>query len=300
MNRFVIQCSVMALLLLGTLIAGEAYMRSIPNVYAYKDSYMRARHDSIQTLILGNSFSYEGIDPNMLSDAFNLALPSQNPEHDAYLLEHYAPYAQLRTVIIPLAGNLFVDELENLPSLSHRAGYYQIHMGYAKHSALSGFGFEISNLNVCRAKIEAYRKLRAGGRELACDSLGFGPEFVADKRPSWTTDGLGPGLTEPQTARFARINSPYFERIGDFCKRNGVRLIVVAIPQWRTDSPIPPCQSAIIDSMGQSLSDRYGAEYRNYLSDSRFGKDDFFDARHLSDVGARKFTAILRAEMGVK
>ena len=35
-------------------------------------------------------------------------------------------------------------------------------------------------------------------------------------------------------------------------------------------------------------------EYRNYLADSRFTDDDFLNSSHLSEVGAEKFTKIIR------
>lgn len=300
MRRFVVKCLIMLLPVLLTLAAAEAYMRSVPNLYDYKNRYMLANRNRVETLILGNSFSLEGINPNMLRHAFNLANSSQALEHDAYLLEHYAPYQRLKTVILPLGGNLYVEQLERIPSLSHRASYYQIYMDYPKHGVLSEYGFEISNLNVCRQRIHAYRELRRQGRSLACDSLGFGPERLADKTATWQTDGLAPALEAEKVDSISRANMPYLERIADFCRARDVRLIVVVIPQWRRQAPVKAYELEAVNRAARTLVERYNIEYRNYLSDSRFTADDFFDARHLSDRGADKFTAILRHDFGIE
>jgi hypothetical protein len=50
----------------------------------------------------------------------------------------------------------------------------------------------------------------------------------------------------------------------------------------------------------EDLKSKYGVEYYNYEKDSRFVSDDFYDADHLSDVGATKFTKILNEDLKCK
>lgn len=52
----------------------EIYVDSIPNSYTYKRQYMEQHADEIQTLVLGSSYAYDGIDAEFLPRAFNLAI----------------------------------------------------------------------------------------------------------------------------------------------------------------------------------------------------------------------------------
>lgn len=49
----------------------------------------------------------------------------------------------------------------------------------------------------------------------------------------------------------------------------------------------------IIDSMRQ----RYNLTYKDYLKDTRFTAEDFWDSDHLSDIGAEKFTRLLQTDI---
>lgn len=298
MRGFLRKTALFSLLVLLALLAGELAMRRVPNVYAYKNHWMLAHSSRLTTLILGNSVSLEGIDPALLGEgAFNLAMSAQTLEQDRYLLEHYAPYPQLKTVILPLTENLFSPELEATPSLSVRVAYYQIYMGWNKHGPLSKFNYELSNLNACRAKREAYRQLRAEGKELACDSLGYAPELLADKSERWAKQGYATFPKGIDIDSTMRVNERYLQEMVRFCHANHVRLIVVTLPQWRKETPMPEGYHERIASMGRRLAQESGVEYLDFLDDRRFTEDDFFDVSHLSDVGARKFTLILREHL---
>ena len=51
--------------------------------------------------------------------------------------------------------------------------------------------------------------------------------------------------------------------------------------------------------MTDSCCAKYGAVKCDYSRDARFRDDDFFDSDHLSDQGARKFSAILARDLGL-
>jgi hypothetical protein len=68
----------------------EVYMRHIPNSYKYKDEWMKKNGNTVETLILGSSHAYYGINPEYLSwKAFNLANVSQDLERDFFVLDKY-------------------------------------------------------------------------------------------------------------------------------------------------------------------------------------------------------------------
>ena len=45
------------------------------------------------------------------------------------------------------------------------------------------------------------------------------------------------------------------------------------------------------------MTKEYNISYLDYMKDTRFNADDFHDSNHLSDVGATKFSKILKADI---
>ena len=81
----------------------EILAESIPNSYTYKREYIEQHGAQIRTLILGSSNAYDGINPSVLSHAFNLANSSQTLEDDYRLLaKHIDSIDSLQTVIVGL------------------------------------------------------------------------------------------------------------------------------------------------------------------------------------------------------
>ena len=88
-----------------------------------------------------------------------------------------------------------------------------------------------------------------------------------------------------------------------FCKENGIRAILVT-------TPVSSAYRALLDnrqlektySVIEEMCSRHGAEYHDYMADSRFTEGDFHDSDHLSDEGAKKFTLILKEDLtkGIK
>ena len=81
----------------------EFVAEAIPNSYTYKRDYMEQQGAQIQTLILGSSNAYDGLNPSVLPYAFNLANSSQTLEDDYRLLAKYIDSMDsLQTVIVGL------------------------------------------------------------------------------------------------------------------------------------------------------------------------------------------------------
>lgn len=71
------------------LIIGEIMVRSLPNAIKYKENWLKQNGNKVQTLILGTSATYYGINPSMIDSCFNAANASQGLEYDYYLLKRY-------------------------------------------------------------------------------------------------------------------------------------------------------------------------------------------------------------------
>ena len=90
MKHFLSYSLLFALIAGLSLAIGEILCRTYANPYDYKDRWLSKHASEVETLILGSSVNYYGIDPSLLDgNTFNLAGVSQNPEYDYRLLRHY-------------------------------------------------------------------------------------------------------------------------------------------------------------------------------------------------------------------
>ena len=124
MRKFLKKILLYALPIILMSVAMELLVEQIPNSYTYKRQYMEQHAAQVQTLVLGSSYAYDGIDAAQLPNAFNLANSSQCFEDDYHLLAKYLPAMDsLKTVILPLSYSSL-----QMVSSSNRRGYYTIYM----------------------------------------------------------------------------------------------------------------------------------------------------------------------------
>ena len=83
MNKFITKLIIFCLpILLGTLVL-EVLLRNIPNDYSQKKEYLDENSSEIETLILGSSHSFYGLNPKYFSSkTFNASHISQSLNYD--------------------------------------------------------------------------------------------------------------------------------------------------------------------------------------------------------------------------
>jgi lysophospholipase L1-like esterase len=98
--------------------------------------------------------------------------------------------------------------------------------------------------------------------------------------------------------RYLEENLSNLTGILEFCKARSVRVVLVTTPTYHTYyDNLDAGQLGEMHSTIDSLKQQYHIEYYDYLKDTRFVADDFWDGDHLSDVGAEKFTKILKGDI---
>ena len=146
-------------------VALEFVAESIPNSYTYKCDYMEQHGSQIETLLLGSSNAYDGLNPSVLSHAFNLANSSQTLEDDYRLLAKYIDSMDsLQTVIVGLGYHSLGATTED-----NRRTYYTIYMDLYPRWPINKYSFEVRNPEMLVKKIIKYAVSRDVTR---CDSLG--------------------------------------------------------------------------------------------------------------------------------
>lgn len=301
MRKFLTSCLWFGLIVIALWLGCEWLIRTrVLNPYRYKHEWMQANASRVGTLILGNSHTYYGVSPGELdSCAFSLANVSQTFRYDYLLLTHYPGLGDsLKRVVLAVSYCSFFDQDLDTPGGEWEyAPNYKIYMGLDTHSDFSKYNFEISRPTTFGKKLQALLK----GHELSCDSLGHGLGFETSARdPNWRLNAEATARRHTAADDSAVAGEMFYARkIAEWCRKRGVKLILVTTPAapeyWKR---LDRRQLAVTDSLARRLATDYDAVYLSYLTDARFGDEDFHDSDHLSsDIGAQKFTRILKEDI---
>jgi hypothetical protein len=300
MKRFLLYVALFSAMILATLAAGEWLVRRAPNPYRTKAEAVAARGGEVETLILGSSLTYYGVIPSEYGPGtLNLANVSQLYEWDYLLLKRYAALMpRLRLVIIPVSYCSFFDPPFTEADEWWYETYYQLYMGVKRHSWLSRYGSEVANFPVYAGKV---RNILQGREGVVSDADGFGLGYTVEARQlNW--ESTGPATARRQTApddRYVSYNLEYLNRLVELCRELGAEPVLVTTPWWHTyRESLEPSQRDRSKALAADVARRYGLRYLDFSADGRFVDEDFYDADHLSDRGALKFTHLLRDTIG--
>lgn len=299
MRRFVVYVCLFAFAVLITLGCGEYIVRSLPNSYKYKHQWMLENSSKVECLVMGSSHTYYGIVPTyFLPNTFNLANVSQNPKYDYLLLEKYIPMCRnLQYVIVPISYFTFFDESFEAGSEWFYIINYELYMDVDVYPDWSRYNFEISNRAVYNGKLQAF----FSGKDLpACDSLGFGLGYVLDaKNELWEDNSyMTVDRHTKDNGGICYEHEDYLRQTVLLCRKNGVDPVFVTLPSWSSYYRLLDKEqlSRTYETI-YAICQEYDLLYLDYLKDTRFNEGDFYDCDHLSDIGAKKFTQILKREL---
>ncbi len=296
-RRFVKYLILFFLPIMVLAFAAEAYLRSLPNEYAFKNDWITANADKLQTLVIGSSKGYYGVRPQFFSsNAFNLATISERPDYDCFLVEKFIKQCKkLKTVIYPVFYEIFVDppfeQCEEWP----RASYFKMYMDCPFHSDFSKYNLEISSVT---AATDKYRNFKVDGG-MGCDSLGYGIHCQLKNKniTAWKSGEEARASALRHTnrdSRFVEYNFNYVNRVAEMCRENHVRLMLVAFPcDKRYVKCLDKAQLKQFYDLTEKIKQDNNAEFHDFMNDPRFSDRDFFDSNHLSEIGAQKFTCML-------
>ena len=292
MGKVVLKILISIILLTAILGGLELVARTAPNSYAYKDRFILDNGDSVNMLILGNSHSFYGINPNFLGDnSFNLANVSQDLKFDLFLLNRYIDKCpNLNTVIIPICYFTLYNAPLDCGEERFRVKFYERYMGYDDTLLNSFEKLEICSVNTFIKKVAVcFASLCGRDVDYGFDSNGCATDYDAVK----TVD-----IDNSLGDEYVNENVGCLRLIADLCKERNVRLFFVTTPT------LPVYYNMLDNKKWNSTTSiindvclEYDASYLSYLSDERFDETDFFDDEHLSPNGAEKFSKILFHEI---
>ena len=296
MKKFLILTLAFSLPVIVLLVAFEFSLRHIPNDYAYKRNYLDKKSNEVDVLFLGSSHIYYGINPEYSEfQGFNAAHISQSLNYDVAILEKYkSKWANLKCIVIPVDYFSMYTTIEtgvekwrvknyniyyDLNSFANNEGHFELTTG--KFSA-----------NVSR--LWAYHQ--NGSNDLGCNKLGWGTDYISTKNKNLIETGKT--AAERHTAKIIDIecfekNQKALENIIEFAKQKNIKVIFITCPAYKAyANRLNPKQLkstiAIINKL--CSENRNTAGYYNLMNDKSYRAEDFYDADHLNEIGAKKLT----------
>ena len=287
-----------SLIIIVFLTVGEIVVRCLPSSYSYKYGYIKEHGSAITTIVLGSSHTYYGIMPSELGDSvFNLANISQTPEYDFELLKEYGSYMpNLRRVIIPISYFTFRDpKLEELDR--GLCVQYKVGMGLDLHPDFSLYNLALADFKSYAGRL---RNIILPEDSNRCDSLGFGLGFGLDHRDAAWKDKARARVEELTFSSPGRADEVcrVLQSMISYCNARGIECVFVTTPvaaEFRLCADKD--QYAEMVACVSVLKGMVDGRYFDFYSSAEFDDNDFHDADHLSDIGARKFSRLLRAKL---
>lgn len=278
--------------------------------------------EEVDTLFLGSSHCYRAYDPALYEEltgetAYNLGSSSQNYDTSYYLLREAARLYDLKTVYLDMHYKfLFMDsEDRDLVQANIISDYmrpsrnklsFLLTTTEAKNYTNRFFPFrrnwqQLGDLaylkeNLEKKQTEGYRSYapvtveadRYAGRGFVWSDAKLDAEAI-----TWW-DNFGKVADDMKLDTAYPVS--YIEKIVDFCRKKGIRLVFVTAPSLdqylEAIGPYDPAHAYV-----QELADRYGVEYLDFNLTKRkyldLTAENYIDVDHLNGSGAEQLTRLL-------
>tara|TARA_R110002072_G_C7967790_1_gene534441 strand:- start:3018 stop:3926 length:909 start_codon:yes stop_codon:yes gene_type:complete len=290
------------------LVSLELLFRGIPNEYTFKKDYLDLHSNEIETLILGNSHNYYGLNPAYFNDynTFNAAFTVQRTYFDLEILKKYEKnFEHLTTVILPIVPmELFFKPIQETsvvfnPSIHKYRIYYDLEIPfvYGDYFEISSKIFRLRSMS--RTIISYYFEDKD---QVKCSELGWGTNYNwqnsndlegTGRITAKQHDFIAYGLNEQ--SKGIEYNTGILESIIEWCNERNINLLLYTPPVYESyRRGVDSSREEIAFDILHDLALKYdNCTYESFYDDTNFMEKDFFDADHLSDLGAEKLSKMM-------
>ena len=296
MKKFIKFLIFFLLPILTGMISFELLLRNIPNDYSFKKNYLNTKSNSIEVLFLGSSHIYYGINPEYISrNSFNGSHISQSLNFDLAILEKYnESWKNLRYIIIPIDYFSMYSTLEGGIE-NRRVKNYRIYYDIPKYGNYWS-DFEILNgklpSNISRVKSYLFN----GKSDVTCNKFGFGTNF--NSKGSKDLIETGKTASKRHTVELENNQTTFSKNIQtinymiEFANSHKLKIIFITCPAYSSyRENLNPIQlDNSVNVIKQLSAHNTNTSYHNLLTDNTFVADDYYDADHLNENGAKKLT----------
>lgn len=275
----------------------EISLRHIPNDYSYKNDWLTKNAKTVKILNLGSSHALDGINPSLLSErAFNAAHISQTLDYDYFIFNKFKDdLDSLRVLIVSMSYFSIANlGMENGPQ-SSQVKKYVLYYGCDYHRFEPKYNLETyRNLHLHDAFLGLFGLID----KITCDEFGFAPIALESRDKHWQYSGKRSAKSHTYVFDSTKVetNKHYVLDMVQYCASNNIEVILLTTPTYYTYRYfLDTVQwNFMYDFCRTTAMENDNVVYLNLIYDNRFCDDDFYDADHLNELGARKLTAILQ------
>lgn len=304
MKKFLSLLLVGCIVFLVVAVCIELYQAKVVNSMTIKYNYMEQKSCGIKTLLLGNSYMENSINPHLMGDSvFDLAVSGRWIYYDFKLLERYSSrMTNLKQVVfgmgyaVPFYGSLhFPEEGKEYADFQKYRYEKFMHVRYDRSPYYYWFG-------LFRGYIRMATLCDDNG--FYQDTLGYvGYDCIEGQQINWEkVQNIDPDVvSNPHASVQIKEYTIFLKEMARICQQNGVRFIVIT----------PPCHDSYIANVRQEGLDilhgmidevraSYPVEYIDYLQDVEFRTDSiYYNCSHLNSIGADMFALRVKKDFGL-
>ncbi len=276
----------------------EFILRQIPNDYNYKSNYIKENGSKIETLILGSSHTFTGLNPNKFkSNTFNAAYSSQTLNLDYEIFEKNKKHlTNLKTIIIPISYFTFTSQLDDFAEkkIKFYNIYWNIQTGYSDLN--KNFELVAEPIDVNYTKIINYIKLR--NYNITIDGKGyikqrFEPKWNDEENSLKAFKRHRANMGTQKVRNVIKTHYHLLENIIKYTKEHNISVVLLTTPttDLYKDYVIKTPQYFNLKQNVEKLSNNENVLFIDYFINNKdFKLKDFKDSDHLSADGANKFS----------
>jgi len=300
MRRLYLKIALFLLPLFLVLLALEVFYRQVPNNYSYKDQQLQKVAPDVQTLIMGDSHAFYGINPVYFKDlTFNLSNISQSLLTDELLLEkHIANLPALKTVFINISY-FTLSTKDNALESNWRKYFYHHNMGITAPS-ISFWNpqrYSMALIQRFDKSMALVQKYHENNTIVNATPLGYGMQDASNIVKDKDAISLVIANKHEDASLDFKRNIARLQRIIALCKKYEVAVVLLEMPVYPTyynllDTEKKEKIKSVLTTLSRVNDTVF---YLDLSTDPLFEKQDLRDADHLTNSGAKKCSEYLNA-----
>jgi hypothetical protein len=302
MKKFISQIIYISLPLLIAAIGMEVLLRNIPNDYLAKKEYLDQYAAEVEILILGSSHSFYGFNPAFFTPkTFNASHISQSLNYDLEIVKKYeTQFKNLKNIILPISYFTLFEKLDTEPD-AWRLKNYHIYYGINTSKSFIYYSEILSiqfNLNLTR--LVSYYLFKQP--TITCTQLGWGTNFQSKNAQNLLETGKTTSQRHTKNDVYLLKSQAVFldnqsalNTLIEWSKKRNIKVLLLTPPAFESyRQNLHPVQLNFCIETANKIASKYtNCLYLNLLSDANFKAQDFYDADHLSEIGAAKLSTLI-------
>ena len=307
MKRFLYKIVFLLLPILIGMFLLEFGLRKIPNDYSFKNEfYLSKRASEIEVLFMGSSHAYYGVNPEFITSrkSFNGAHYGQALEFDLAILEkNINKFSNLEFLVIPIDYLTLFPRGQSKNYLKNYKIYYELDNIEGDFFSIN---YEVFNGVMNNKFTQLIDYIVYNENNITCNEVGWGTTYESTDEKKLVESGRlrskSHTVVKSNEKGVVNFNETYFlkniehlNELVSISKIKHFKILFYTSPAYYTyrDNLNKYQLNTTIDTVKTITNKNNNLFYHNFFDDNTFVEDDFWDATHLNELGAKKLTVKL-------